>query len=270
MSLVKHRSRLKSISNLNSILSAMQIVTMVRMQRIREKNILIETYLHPIREILGGMVHKKETKQKILVLVSSTRGLCGSFNSELFNKVKEFINKYRNINYIAIGQKSDEFLKRQKLNILFSNYEILGKNNYSNACELFKNIFNGEAELFVAYNSYQSGSYYFPVIRKLYPIPYELINIANEKNILYEPNIDILTENLFYHYLETSFYQIIVNSQISEFTARLMVLKNAVDNSKELIDKLVLNINKTRQSDITKDLSEIIASVQVLMRAEDE
>lgn len=270
MSLTKQKTRLKSISNLHSILSAMQIVTMVRMQRIREKNVFLESYLNPIREILGGRVHKRETKKKKLVLISSSRGLCGSFNSELFKKVEDFIGKNKNLDCISIGKKSDNFFKRRRVKILLADHGILDKYDCLSACDIFKKIFDKDAELFIAYNSYQTGSLYFPVIRKIYPIPYELVTKSKYVDIVFEPDYNKLIEELLYHYLETSFYQIIVNSQISEYTARLIVLKGAVDNSQELTDRLVLNINKARQADITKDLSEIIASAQVLRRVEDE
>jgi F-type H+-transporting ATPase subunit gamma len=105
-----------------------------------------------------------------------------------------------------------------------------------------------------------------PKIYKLFPVPQEISVDREPLDFILEPNPAELAKELYYHYLEVRFFQILVDSEVGELSARLMIMKEAVDNSKELIDQLKISVNKERQALITRELIEIISSVEALRR----
>ncbi|MCX5726812.1 MAG: F0F1 ATP synthase subunit gamma, partial [Candidatus Saganbacteria bacterium] len=124
--------------------------------------------------------------------------------------------------------------------------------------------FDLNSEIYIAYNTYKSAVVQIPKIYRLYPVPEELETKKEPSDLILEPDAGTLVKELLYHYLEVRFYQIILDSQIGELSARLMVLKGAVDNSRDLIDELNISLNKARQAAITRELMEIISSAEAL------
>jgi len=265
MSLLKYRSRLRSIKSLNLILSALQVVTVVRMKRVKEKYSAIQNYLDSAKDVLAGRLNSAACEKKLLIVITSNRGLCGMFNAQAIKKAASFLGDDKETSLVILGRRGMEYFRRNR-KILFSNSEIIERPTFRKSADIFKQIFDPKAEVFVAYNSYQSTAVQIPKIYRLYPVPEELNSRMNCSDFILEPNPRDMIDDLFYHYLETRFFQLILDSQMGELAARLMVLKGAVDNSKDLIDDLVISINKARQNVITRDLSEIIGSAEALRR----
>src|SRR3989344_3140201 len=92
MSLLKFRGRLRSIRSLNSILAALQVVTVVRMQKVKRKFAVSEEYLKPVKEVLAGRLAPQKLSKKVLIVISSNRGLCGGFNTQILAKAKSFLS----------------------------------------------------------------------------------------------------------------------------------------------------------------------------------
>src|SRR3989338_8515168 len=104
MSLLRLRNRLKTVRGLNSILSALQVVTIVRSRKIKEQNASLELYLSPMRKALSGRLEEKALSKKVLVVVASNRGLCGGFNASIALKALEFAKKNPNISLVILGK----------------------------------------------------------------------------------------------------------------------------------------------------------------------
>ena len=279
MSLLKFRGRLRSIRSLNSILSALQVVTVVRMKRIRERFAVTEEYLKPVKDVLAGRVQPKKLDKKILVVISSNRGLCGGFNTQILAKAKAFLSTHPpspslenrgggvlsvsggEFGIVALGKRAANYFRDR---LVVSEFEALERPTFAKIRALWQKVFELNAEVYVAYNAYKSTAVQAPTIVRLFPVPEELISDKEPADYILEPSAAKLTEELFRHYLEARFYQLVIASQMGELAARLMVLKGAVDNSKDLINDLVISINKLRQTNITRDLAEIIGSAEAL------
>jgi F-type H+-transporting ATPase subunit gamma len=261
MSLLKSRARLRSIRSLNSILSALQVVTVVRMKRIRERFAVTEEYLKPVKDVLAGRVQPKKLDKKVLVVITGNRGLCGNFNSQVLGKAKAFLAKEEGFTVAALGKRAANYFRDR---LVLSEFEVLERPTFGKIKKLWGKIAGLDAEVYVAYNAYKSTAVQVPTIVRLSPVPEELESGQEPSDYILEPGAARLTEALFAHYLEARFYQLIIASQMGELAARLMVLKSAVDNSKDLINSLVISINKLRQTNITRDLAEIIGSAEAL------
>ncbi|HVN67142.1 MAG TPA: FoF1 ATP synthase subunit gamma [Candidatus Sulfotelmatobacter sp.] len=268
MSLLQLRTRLKTIKSLESIFSALEVVTAVRAKRIRSQYQPMEMYLQPLRRVLAGRVAEKRTGQKVLVVITSNRGLCGAFNYSVVAKAKEFIGREPKAKLALIGRFGQSHLGRSAP-VIAAETEIMEKGGFAAAAKFFGRIFSPDAEITVAYNSYRSAIFQVPQLYRLWPVPEELAKKRGPAGYIFEPDERQVTAELQRHYLEVRFFQLLLDSQMGELSARLMVLKGAIDTAKKITDKLFLQINKARQASITKDLLEIVSAAEALRR-EDE
>jgi F-type H+-transporting ATPase subunit gamma len=264
MSLLKLRNRFKTVKSLNSIFTALQVVTVVRTQRVRERFFALERYLEPQRAVLRGRVKAKAARGKILVVVTSNRGLCGNFNKAAVGIATKFLKENPGTELVVLGRTGQDLFRRRGTAIKLFNAAAVEKPNFAGCAALFKKLDAFGAELHVAYNSYRSAIQQIPTICRLTPVPEELAAEQKTADFILEPNREKLTAELFYHYLESRFFQLVMESQLGELGARFMVLKGAVDSSKEMGESLTLQINKARQSNITRDLLEIVSAAEAV------
>jgi F-type H+-transporting ATPase subunit gamma len=269
MSLLQLRTRLKTIRSLNSIFSALEVVTVVRTKRVREPYQMMERYLQPMREVLAGRVREAKTAQKVLVVITSNRGLCGSFNNLVTAKAREFLARNPDAALVFIGRFGAVRLGKMSKKVLFSVPEIVEKTSFAKVEELAAKLAGLGAEIYIAYNSYKSAVVQIPKLYRYYPVPEELTTRQNPAEFILEPEPNDVTAEMFKHYLCVRLFQVLLDSQMGELSARLMVLNGAIDTSKELTDTLFIQINKARQGAITKDLLEIVSAAEALRRDDD-
>ncbi len=264
MSLLKLRDRLKTVKSLNSVFSALQVVTMVRTRKVKEKHFAMERYLSPIRETLRGRVKSEQLGGKTLVVVTSNRGLCGMFNKMVLAKANDFLRENPAAQLVALGKNGAEYYRRLRRPPRFQNYDSVEKPAFESTKKIFRQLFELRGEIHVAYNIYHSTVSQVPKIERLYPLPEELAGAGEPPDLIMEPDPLTLVDRLYYHYLEARLFQIILNSVMGELGARFMVLKGAVDTSQDMADGLLLSINKARQMMITRDLLEIVSAAEAL------
>lgn len=267
MSLLKLRQRHRTIASLNSILNAQQVVTMVTLQRIREKSVRAGTYLRTLQSVLAGRLKETKFTKQLLVVVSSNRGLCGAFNLNVVNKAVEFSRARPELQWVVVGKRGVDCLRAHKecrRPVVLTDQGDNEHLAFSKVTSFLKQILALEAEVFVAYNTYKSPIIQIPKVVKLWPIPEELAVKQEPVDMILEPAAEQLIDQALQQYLTVRLFKMLLDSQIGELGARLIVLKGAVDNSKELIDELNININKARQAGITSDLLEIIGSSEAL------
>ena len=271
MATLKLQTRLKAVKSLHSILSALQVVTSVQMKKVKQKHLMLQDHLQSAEEVLQGRIPAKSFKNKVLVVVTSNRGLCGSFISNIVTKVSSYLKESPETKIAAIGKRGADRLKK-KYPPLFIETDIIEKPDFDSCSKILDRLLEQDAEIVIAVNTYKSTVVQVPKLYKLYPIPEELEGrkTAKSTDYIFEPSSPELLETLFKHYIKAKFYHLLVNSQMGELAARLMVLKGAVDNSKELITELTMKINKERQASITEDLSEISGSAEALAKGEFE
>jgi F-type H+-transporting ATPase subunit gamma len=265
MPLLKLKERLGTVKNLNSIFSALQVVTVVRTKRIKEKHAGIQRYLAPMGEVLKGRVEPVKLDRKILVVITSNRGLCGSFNSFLVAKALSHLQANPGMELVAIGKYGANYFKHKAFDLLFSDTDAVEKPTAELAANIWQRVRALKGEVYIAYNAYKSTILQQPKIIKLYPLPEELVG-GQPRDYLLEPDPATLAGEMFEQYLRTRFYQIVLESQMGELGARFMVLNGAVDSSSDMAEEMVLAINKERQYMITRDLIEIVSASEALRR----
>jgi F-type H+-transporting ATPase subunit gamma len=256
VSLLKFRNRLRTVKSLNSIFAALQVVTVVRTKKVREQYHGIGRYLEPIRGVLQGQV--ASGTGQVLVVITANRGLCGNFNKAAVDAAGKFWKVNPAAKVVVLGKTGISLLGKQSGRVALTDHLAVEKPVFRSAARLFQQIYALGRDIHVAYNSFQSTIVQRPLVAALDDLPREQATV----DYLIEPAG--LADQLYYHYLESRFFKMILESQMGELSARLIVLKGAVDSSDEMARELKTAINKARQANITRELLEIISAAEAV------
>ena len=276
------RSKIKSVQNTRKITKAMEMVAASKMRRAQERMRNARPYSEKIREIVANLAKAnpeyrpaymavREVKKVGTILVSTDKGLCGGHNTNVLrlitNQVREMQEKKLSIEFTAIGSKGLQFLNRSKAKLLSQTIQ-LGDTPHMDTLigaitaqlEAFE---RGEVdEVYLAYTRFVNAMKQEPVLEKILPLAPNTTT-AGEGNApswdyIYEPDAESILDGLLKRYVEALIYQAVAENMASEQSARMVSMKAASDNAKNVIGELQLEYNKTRQAAITKELSEIV------------
>ena len=284
------RRRIKSVKNTAQITKAMQMVAASKMRRAQQAALAGRPYALLMNSVLsevsfhaGDFTHplmeKREGARRAVILISTDKGLCGGLNSNLMREVAKF-PKEESV-YIAAGRKGSQFLARTKRRLaaeftykdtpLFAEARAISKFGQ----DLF---LKGEVDrVDVLFTNFISTLNQRPDVFPLLPIGQikgvstgvhgegmdeKLLKGATE--FLFEPNVEAVLGGLLPHYLNFQVYQILLEAKASEQSARMVAMKNATDNAKQIIKDLTLEYNKLRQANITKELLEITSAAMAM------
>jgi F-type H+-transporting ATPase subunit gamma len=304
------KRRIKSVKSTKKITKAMELVAASKMKKAVSSTLASRLYSEYSWEILTSIsknvekithplfiANKKEgTENVLLILVTSNRGLCGAYNSQVIKKVLSLLrnnlsenNKIDNIDVITVGKKGDTMMRRLNKNIIASFFELPANISISDITPISE-LAISEYELghynkvLVAYTDFISALSQKPNIRQLIPISKisfkELIEEATEAlsphhggnvsvvgkdvDYLFEGDKDKIIKSLAEKITRMQIYQMILESNASEQSSRMVAMKNASEAAGEMIDDLTLVFNKARQSNITREISEISAGMASL------
>jgi F-type H+-transporting ATPase subunit gamma len=276
------RSKIKSVQNTRKITKAMEMVAASKMRRAQERMRNARPYSEKIREIVANLAKAnpeyrpaymvvREVKKVGTILVSTDKGLCGGLNTNVLrliaNQVREMQEKKLSIEFTAIGSKGLQFLNRSKAKLLSQTIQ-LGDTPHMDTLigaitaqlEAFE---RGEVdEVYLAYTRFVNAMKQEPVLEKILPLAPNVITADEGKgtswDYIYEPDAESILDGLLKRYVEALIYQAVAENMASEQSARMVSMKAASDNAKNVIGELQLEYNKTRQAAITKELSEIV------------
>ena len=284
------RRRIKSVKNTAQITKAMQMVAASKMRKAQQAALAGRPYAALMNDVLaevtfhaGDFTHplmeKREGDKRAIILVSTDKGLCGALNSNLMREAAKF-DKATTI-YITAGRKGSQFIARTKRQLsaeftykdapLFSEARAISKF----ARDLF---LKGEvARVDILFINFISTLNQKPEVFPLLPVGQikgvvagvhghameeKLLKGATE--FLFEPNVEEVFGALLPHYLNFQVYQILLEAKASEHSSRMVAMKNATDNAKQLIKDLTLEYNKLRQANITRELLEITSAAMAM------
>jgi len=284
------RRRIKSVKNTAQITKAMQMVAASKMRKAQQSALAGRPYATLMNEVLaevtyhaGDFTHplmeKRDSSKRAIILVSTDKGLCGALNSNLMRESAKF-DKGTTV-YITAGRKGSQFIARTKRQLaaeftykdapLFSEARAISKF----ARDLF---LKGEVDrVDILFTNFISTLNQKPEVFSLLPVGQikgvvagvhghameeKLLKGATE--FLFEPNVEEVFGALLPHYINFQVYQILLEAKASEHSARMVAMKNATDNAKQLIKDLTLEYNKLRQSNITKELLEITSAAMAM------
>jgi F-type H+-transporting ATPase subunit gamma len=286
------KNRISSVKSTRKITSAMKMVAASKLRRAQELAESSRVYADSLSFILSSLAGntknssdlpeiltgRENSKISLLIINSSDRGLCGGFNSNLFRNAKKWISDQqgqgKSVKIMTVGKKASSFYKKTDLDIVAS-FEDLNSNDRqlqvseeikNKIMELFDN--NEIDEVSVLFNKFVSAISQEPTYQSLIPLSNEETSEdeseANNAIFEFEPDKNELLEYLVPRNFLTQIYRSVLESSASEHAARMTSMDNATRNAGDMIDRLTLTYNRTRQAFITKELIEIISGAEAV------
>ena len=284
------KNRIGSVKSTQKITSAMKMVAAAKLRKAQEQAIASRPYCSSMEKIVISLANKlidnapellkgkKDIKKQLLVVFSADRGLCGGFNGSISRAVKLEVKKSKDLGIetklLFVGRKSADTLKKDFQQHIV---EIVTGNstnpNYSDALSISSKIVDlyqkdefGSCK--IIFNKFVSAITQEVTLKSLIPIETNNEGFSNNKQVSsvyeYEPSEEVILEELLNKNIATQLFSAQMESTASELAARMTAMDNATRNAGDLIDRLTLQYNRTRQAFITKELIEIISGAEAL------
>ena len=278
------KNRIGSVKSTQQLTKAMKMVAAAKLKKAQDKVTELRPYSNKLNEILSNLsgsinnklFEKREVINTLIIVVASDKGLCGSFNSnifKMFSSIAEEKNLKSNSTIIMpIGKKANDFFKKKNFKLIDDFWNTLNGFSYSDASKIFdyvhKEYINSNIDqVHIIYNEFKNVAVQKSVIERFLPI--EDSSIENESdsinnNYLFEPNKSDIANSLIPQTLKTQILKSVFESNASEQGSRMTAMSQATDNAGELLKELKLTYNRTRQAAITKEILEIVGGAEAL------
>ena len=279
------QKRITAVKSTQQITKAMKMVAAAKFRKAQESVIQARPFSRELMSTLGRLavihtevqehplvVKRESTEKEDLFVLTSDRGLCGSFNSNVLRAVEHYLldnqDRRDSIFLSTIGKKGHRYFKRQNDNIRQDVLDLLNKPIYSRAVELAEDLAerytSGEVDrVTLVYNEFRSAVQQRVVFRTLLPLdPPEAGEGDEFVDYVYEPDKTALLDRIVRRYLANQLFMNILESVASEHGARMTAMENATDNATEMIQNLTLIYNKARQATITRELMDIVGGAE--------
>ncbi len=280
------KQRIKSVKNTKKITKAMELVAASKMKRAVSKTLEARVYARYSWDILQSLEKKEQThplfeeregNRYLVAVITSNRGLCGAYNTQVIRTVMAFIREHpeAKIDFVTIGKKGDVALRRTGQNITAS-FDIGQSVTLTDVMPIGEMLLKefehkNYDKIFVAYTDYVSALTQTPHMKQILPFSKaSLENTMEEMNAdtktesieyLFEPGYETILSVLITKISRMQVYHMLLEGAASEESARMMAMKNASDAAGEMIEDLTLAFNKARQASITQEISEISAGM---------
>ena len=267
------RRRIKSVKNTAQITKAMQMVAASKMRKAQAAAIAGRPYQEMLARVLAAVKGRvdpgdhellavRPVNKELILIFSTDKGLCGPLNANLFRELGE-VDREKS-EFAVSGRKAVQFITRTRRN-LTADFALKDTIEFSEIRPIAKFVsdkfISGEVDqVRVLYPKFVNTLIQEPVLRTLLPIPVEELGIEGPQGAgeyLFEPDEQSVLDAILPHYLAFQLFQMALDARASEHSARMVAMKNATDNAKELIKDLTLEYNKVRQANITTELLEI-------------
>jgi F-type H+-transporting ATPase subunit gamma len=275
------RVKIKSVQNTRKITKAMEMVAASKMRKAQERMRHARPYGDKIRTVAAHISHAnpeyrhpflvpRDTVKRVgLIVITTDKGLCGALNTNLLrlvlNQYKAWQSEGEEIDVCCIGNKGFGFMQRLGAHIVSHAIQIGDRPQMDKLIGTIKVMLDGYASdrfdrLLIAYTRFLNTMKQDPVIEQLLPLSGERLGAPETVwDYLYEPEAKAVLDQVMTRYIEAIIFQAVAENMASEQSARMVAMKAASDNARDLIDELTLIYNKNRQAGITKELSEIVA-----------
>ena len=286
------RERIKSVNNTQQITKAMKMVSAAKLRRAQQAIQQMRPYANKLNEMLRNILSNLEgnadtsfgqerpVEKACLVVVTSNRGLCGAFNSNVIKAaVRTIEEKYAaveangNLTMLFIGKKGYEYFKKRYTNITFiKDYiEIFNDLTFDNVSVVAQRLMdafeNKEYDAIdVSYGRFKNAATQFTETEQFLPVA--KLEKENEDGLradyIFEPDMESLLQRLIPSILQTQFYKYLLDTHASEHGARMTAMDKATENANELLRELKISYNKARQEAITNEILEIVGGAAAL------
>ncbi|HAC16571.1 MAG TPA: ATP synthase F1 subunit gamma [Bacteroidetes bacterium] len=283
------RDRIASVKNTQQITKAMKMVAAARLKKAQDRVVATRPYAASIAKVIGKLASEAssenpylrtaEQQDKILlIIVSSDRGLCGGFNTNLFRFIEDqiktnFSQQQENgtLELVCIGRKSFDHFRKRGYNVKRSHVGFFDKLQFDSAAAVMRTatqeFLNSEHDaVYLAFNEFKSVITQNRVMTQLLPldVSYQDDTGDDNTNYIYEPSAKAILESIIPLHLNTQIWKATLESNASEHGARMAAMDNATENASEIMRQLKLKYNQARQAAITTEISEIVSGAEAL------
>ena len=275
------RNRIGSVSSTMQITSAMKMVSAAKLKKAQDAITAMRPYADKLTELLQNLSatldadsgskysEQREIKNVLLVAVTSNRGLCGAFNSNIIKQANLVAERYdANVSVVAIGKKANDALSKnyEVISNQSAVYDELTFDNVAEIAEMLMEKFESKAvdKIEIIYNKFKNAATQEIMTEQFLPIEPLEGDTNTNLDYIFEPSKEEIVETLIPKSLKTQLFKAIRDSFASEHGARMTAMHKATDNATELRDQLKLTYNKARQAAITNEILEIVGGAEAL------
>ncbi|MGQ1788279.1 MULTISPECIES: ATP synthase F1 subunit gamma [unclassified Saccharicrinis] len=285
------RTRIDSVKTTRQVTSAMKLVSAAKLKKAQDDIFRIRPYADKLNEIIYDLINsmddesvkidlaeERESDRVLVVMITSNRGLCGAFNSNVVKEVnnlirKEYSSHLKNgfIDVVAIGKQGKKLLKTAGILCSDEKNEVYNHLSFSNVEEISQSIIDDFKmkkydRVLIAYNEFVNAAVQNPTVQQFLPLQLPERDATHTSLYIYEPDQKTIMDELIPKSLKTMFFKTILDSVAAEHGARMTSMHKATDNATELIGDLQLSYNKARQSSITSEILEIVSGAEALTK----
>ena len=277
------RNRISSISSTMQITSAMKMVSAAKLKKAQDAITAMRPYADKLTELLqslsatldadSGSVYaaEKEVNNVLLVVITSNRGLCGAFNSNIIKQTNSLIDTTyagKKVDVLAIGKKANDAFEKKDV-VIANKSEVFDELTFDNVAEIAqllmdKFVDGSYDKIELVYNKFKNAATQIIMTEQFLPIVAETSEAEVNLDYVFEPSKVEIVEALIPKSLKTQLYKAIRDSFAAEHGARMTAMHKATDNATELRDALKLTYNKARQAAITNEILEIVGGAEAL------
>ena len=279
--------RIRSVQSTQKITKSMKLVAASKFRRAQERILAARPYATKMRELLGGLaghtgdethplLARRDTGRKRLVIITSDKGLCGAFNSNILRESLRFLRgaEEASVTLVVVGKKARDFYRRRQFTVKSEMLGFFDRLAYSHAQELAGGLMQDYLaeevdEVHLLYNEFRSVAVQRPVRKRLLPIEAEGDggDGGPQEEYLYEPGPDAILASLLPRHVTVQVYRALMESAAGEYGARMTAMEAASKNAREMIHLLTIQYNKARQERITKELLDIVGGAEALRQS---
>jgi len=285
------RVRIASVKSTRQITSAMKMVSAAKLRKAQDKILRLRPYARKLQEILVGLSQSlAETEVEniygktllpekiLLVVITSNKGLCGAFNSNVIKETRRVISENYsqqlgkgNVTILPVGKKGYDYFRKLNLKMLPDCNHLLNDLTFDNVVIVAETIMNrfvsGEYDkVEIIYNQFRNAAVQNLTVEAFLPV--ESVQPGNIKSApadyIYEPTREEIIKELIPKSLKIQFYKTVLDSFVAEHGARMTAMHKATDNATEMIRDLTLQYNKARQAAITGQILEVVSGAEAL------
>ncbi len=283
------RTRIASVKTTRQVTSAMKMVSAAKLKKAQDSILQIRPYANKLHDILTSLsasldnvqesVYTKNRKPNkvLVVLISSNRGLCGGFNTNISKKAIDLVKtKYNqqlqlgNVDFISIGKQGNKQMKHRGMHVVENKDEIFNSLSFENVSVIAQNIMDSFAtgkydRIELVYNQFKNAAVQIQTTEQFLPVEIkEEKNNTSNYDFIYEPSKEVIIQELIPRSLKIQIYKALLDSNAAEHGARMTAMHQATDNATELLKDLTLQYNKARQATITGEILEIVSGAEAL------
>jgi F-type H+-transporting ATPase subunit gamma len=284
------RNRIKSVQNMQQITKAMKMVSAAKLRKAQDSIIQMRPYAKKLQEVLGNIVSSLEgevgmelaetrpVEKVLLIVITSDRGLCGAYNSNLIKLAKQTIEttyaeqfKNKNVEIWAVGKKGYEHFEKRGYRISAEFRDLLLNVSFESAQAMAQAAVKAFKEkkfdvVEIVYSEFKNAASQKFKLERFLPIPTisDNANSGKKTDFIFEPEKEVLIAELMPKILNTQLYKAILDANASEHGARMTAMDKASENADEMLRTLRISYNRARQAAITTELTEIVSGAAAL------